>query len=212
MSLVRISKNLIAEVEASIARITAKAYEATVAPKNPKNVPECVAAMLEAGNAVIWTKYPQYKDSLPPEWYVSVNRMDVHIIELGREEFQINATVKAPPGSSSYGYIDVDVSLKDLPLNFKQLLDEYGVAKAKHKETYDKVKQQLMSFLRSSKSLNAALTTFPDLALYIPKTYLDQVATKVTRSKSGGDTEDAAPVTIDTNLLTSIGVVGRLQN
>ena len=210
MSLVRISKNLITDVESTLDRITSKAYEVTVAPKNPKNVPECVEAMLEAGNTAIWKNYSQYRSNLPVEWYVKVTRMDVHIIEMGKEEFQLTTTVTAPPGTPAYGYIDVDVSLTNLPYNFKQLFDDYSAAKKKHLDSYAEVRKQVLAFLRSSKSLNAALVAFPDLALYIPPIYLVQVAAKATRAKPG-DKEESAPVTIDINLLTSIGVVGKLQ-
>lgn len=210
MALVRISKALLDAVEVKLNVLVAKAYEVSVAPKNPKMDAACRDAMYAAAEVQVWSKASHLKDLMPEEWCVTANRVDVRVEEVSGEEFQISKKLVCPPGTSTYGYIDVKLRMKQLPTEFAALFAAFSAAKGEHITKYAKVRMQVMAFLKASKSLNDALKRFPDLALYIPQPYLDSVNAKVERSAAIAK-EQAVEAVIDRDLLVSTGVVGKLQ-
>jgi len=210
MSLVRISRSLLDAVSTQLNVLSTNAYRATVEPKNPKSDPAMLDAMYAAAEIEVWKAAPHLKDAMPPKWCVTTNRVDVQVKEVPGQEFQIHKKMVCPPGTSTYGYIDVTVKLRDLPPEFVPRLQEFVTAAGEHDVKYKQVREQVLAFLQSSKSLNDALKKFPDIALYIPQHYLDSANEKTSRS-AAKDKDDVPVMEIDRDLIVATGVVGKLQ-
>lgn len=76
---------------------------------------------------------------------------------------------------------------------------------------WEKVKTDVDNFLANCKSLNEALKLYPDIAIYIPKPYLDKVEEK--KEVSEKKESEAARVLkgIDTDALKAAAVMARMS-
>ena len=212
MALVRISKKLLDDVAKSIKQVSEKAYAAAVESKNPgAETSPVVEELFEAGLKDIWKKAPYLQAELPAEWCSTTSRMDLSVrFATHRHKVIITRPVRCPPNATSYGYMDAEVMAGDLSNQARDAVSDFFVSAEEHKQKYNQVEEQIKKFLTASKSLNAALKEFPSLALYIPDNYLISVQ-EVTRRTAAKAKEQAPPVEIDKELITSTGVLGKLQ-
>lgn len=211
MSLVRISNNLIGDVEERITEVCNKVFATTVLPSYPLANKANVDAVMEIIERKVWGPHMHLKDQMPSGWLITVARVDFTIAGAGLPEYQLQHDMVCPPGSAAYAYIDVKLNPSDfLPDMFAALL-EYKKQCDEHSKKFSTIRVQVKDFLHSCKSLNDALKKYPDIALYIPKSYIDRVNTKDARAAKA---DEGVPVTpnIDRDLVTSMGVVGALHD
>jgi hypothetical protein len=216
MSLVRISKQLLKDVESTISSIKQKDYAANVGVLNPKEDAALSAKLFEEGERLIWGEHMHYKTTLPKAWLSHIDRMDVSVVDakgyrIG-DEIQISKKVTLPPNHPhSYGYVEVKVPVGRLPPEFVAQYEAFKAAKEAFDAKYDTIQAQVLGFLKSCKSLNDALKKYPDIALYVPEKYLSVV--NEVRERGEREKKDAAPaVQLDRDMLSATGVLGKLQS
>ena len=106
-------------------------------------------------------------------------------------------------------YTEVNLPVSEVPKAFADAGIAYYKTVGEHEEKFEKVKSQVVEFLRGSASLNEALKKYPDIALHVPQKYLDRIEMKATAPSK--DTKAKPEVEIDRDLITSMGVLGHLQ-
>jgi hypothetical protein len=212
MSLVRITNDLIDEVAAKVSDTSASVFKTSIAPNDPMRVAANVDTLFGVADRQIWAPYATLRSQLPGHWFVRVPRVDVHVIHDGLKlrEIQLDRELLAPPDTQSYGFLDINIPSRDVPAELFDALQAYFVSCDDHAEKFKSVSEQLRKFLRSHKSLNAALKAYPDLALYVPPAYIERVNRKDQRPGAVAREEEVQPA-IDRDMITSLGVVGALH-
>ena len=209
MALVRISKELIADVKLKIKKVDASASRLLVEPLSPHNNPAVLDALHEAGLTKLWGAHRALMDTLPDGWIPTIPRMDIRVDN--GDEIRIERDTPIPPNTIRMSYVDIALNSKDLPKHVTESLAKHHQALDAHVSKFEAIEKQLLSFLKNSKSLNAALVQYPDLALYIPSTTLERV-NEVTERKAKAVKEAPAEIALDRDLVTSTGVLGALHN
>jgi len=214
MSLVRISKQLLIDVTNNINKTSSTIIAKTVDPMNPILTPEVTAALVEAAVVKVWGKYEALRTQMPAEWKVNP-RADIRIQHNGVSvggEIRIENKKFVIPRAKDVGssYCDVVLESSEIPQEFFQAFVAYETARSAHTEKFVAVNKQVTAFLKSSASLNDALKRYPDLALYIPQTYINKVEEKVERQTRVKECRPDAP-SIDRDFLTSTAVIGKLH-
>lgn len=212
MALVRVSEVLVAEVGKQVDAISKKAYDLSVAPLNPTKASETMDAIYAAATKQLWSKYEHLRNIVPVEWLKDSNRVDVKITDAPSiGELMIEKRIQMPPNAQAgYGYVEVRLKLADLPFDLMAKMAAFNTASTEHAKKFDQIKAQVVGFLENSRSLNDALKRFPDLALYIPKEFLDRVERKVARAASVLS-EPLKGIEIDRGMIVAAGVLGALQ-
>lgn len=214
MSLVRISEALTTAVTKQVDVVGKKAYELLVSPLDPTKDEETRNTIHAAGVTKLWAKYAHLRDSTPVEWLKTSPRLDIKIsdaTDIG--EIQIEKESKLPPNiPTGYSYTDVTLKLANLPPELMPKLAAFNTARVEHNAKFTQIKEEVIGFLKHSRSLNDALKRFPDLALYIPKEFLNRIQHKVERNGSGNnDASERKELNIDRNMIVAAGVLGALH-
>lgn len=215
MSLVRISKNLLTDVEKQINRTSNTVREKTIDPLAPKVTQEVKDKLLAYAINEVWGPHGDLKDRMPKEWLHEKARAHFHInkdnVQVGLE-IQVADPSFCLPCTSSYnnGQKTFNVDVSEAPPEYTAPLMAWDEARKAHDEKFKRVKAQVRAFLNASASLNDALKRYPDLALYIPEQYIERVNEKVERQARERTEKPDAP-NIDRDFLTSTGVVGKLH-
>lgn len=202
MTIVRISKELMAKVDDQIRLMDRRQAEAGHEKKNPVNNPAIVSALVEDAERQWFCLNPALRTTVPREWLVPFERIDF-AVALGKRTttFSVSGQYLAPYSANmSYNSVDVAVDSENLPTEISAALLDHCLEADAHKRRFIEVKQQVREFLENAKSLNDAVKRFPNIALYVPKEFIDKMNTKK------AETEKATKhVTVDTSLLSTIG-------
>lgn len=210
MALVRISKELIANVKLKIKKVDASASALLVEPLSPHNNPAVLDALHEAGLTKIWGGHRALMDTLPDGWVPTIPRMDIRIDN--GVEIRIERDTPVPPNTNRMSYVDVALNSKDLPKHVVDALAKHNQALDAHVSKFAAIENQLLNFLKNSKSLNAALVQYPDLALYLPSTTIERVNEVTERKAKAVREAPVVAIVLDRDLVTSTGVLGALHN
>lgn len=220
MALVRISHSLIDDVIMNIRRIRDRQYNVEITPQKPGTAPVDKNELYDMAVAKLWGNNAHLKPpAIPAAWCVTTQRLDIAIMAYHdgqriRAFPEINVTREAvlPPGTrSGYGYVDVAFNLADFPPEFGERITAFLEAETAFKLKYAKLEDQIVSFLRGSKSLNEALKKYPNIGLYVSQHYKDRVEAKVERaSKEHEEKLEASINGLDHALIASVGVIGAL--
>ena len=130
-----------------------------------------------------WKLAPELQYTTPDAWKVSRANVSVHLkAEDGSHLFKQDISSPdhdqfALPFINTGGRYDYDVSVpfNEMSEDVKAYALGAGDRKAKKteiKESYASTRMQLRLFLEQHASLNAALTTMPELELYVPEKYM----------------------------------------
>lgn len=214
MALVRISQQLVSEIEERIRAIGAREFASTVAPFAPtKQKPMC-DIVRDYAEKKAWEAKPELRALMPAHWCTKTPRADVTFFDGDKNypELQFGTDVVLPPGTQTgYGYFDLRrVSLSEMPLDFQIAVRDYYAKREAHENKYKTVRAQIVSFLNSCKSLNDAVKKLPNILLYVPEEYKSRLEKKVTRTGPVEKEEDSTPV-VDTALIASVGVLGAIH-
>lgn len=221
MATVRIGKQLLEDVNNNIVNFADKIQRDTIAPIVPEfEGTICNQAYLEYGLDALWDEHKHLRDVVPDAWCVFADRIDLHFRFENGPRYTVRVTPRAgkvknvPKGQAYSPDVIVPVG-EDTPEVFRDLvarITEYQTKLKEHVDKFRALRLQVKDFLEASKSLNDALKHYPDLALWIPRHYIDQVERKVERTPA--DKKVSTPsatadklASIDTNLITSMGVM-----
>jgi hypothetical protein len=157
--------------------------------------------------AMVWGDHIKLKDVIPHDWMGEINsaylgckyerQQDGQISTWGQVSVSLtfNPPLPTPPKAETYHRrFTVD---QDHPM-LVPLID-YEIAVRGVNAKWDKVFNDLATFLRSCKSLNEALKLWPDCRLYIDRDYLDKVEQKTERGTPSASRAAEALKNIDTN-------------
>ena len=217
MAYVAISQALVSDVLITARNLTQKESYAVTRVDEPK---------LQGDEdwliKMMWGEHLHLKAVIPPAWCrnrseirISLNIPDI-LAETpdARTKYSIDcditkALVCPPPGADEYR------SSREFLVNIEEHPEFAAVVE--YKDTIreittrgEKTKKQLNAFLDKCKSLNEALKIWPDLRLYVPKSYLDKVETKVERTVKEKRKPDDMLEGIDTEQLTANAVLARM--
>jgi hypothetical protein len=228
MALVRISQQLLSDVTVGIETFAQTIKQKTIDPLLGVSANTVVGGELaEYLETYCWREAPQLKDQMPSRWcgkadYINLDLYDqqgrslvdgyITVYAEGKRNF------KLPPGMNSYG--SHRMTIKTHEHTACQWVTSYATNRKAYMEALDAhntkfraLREQVIGFLNGSKSLNDALKKFPDIGLYVPKEYIERVEVKVERAprevREAQEKQDAT-ATIDTNLLTTMGVLRSL--
>jgi len=209
MATVRISKQLLSDVKNEILAISHNVHEATIKPLDPVSNKDMVDEVVEIAMLNIWKDFMHLKNVVPVEWLKKVSYVDIKFPDAN--EIRLERTSYVPPTMSGYTYVETTLTPEQAPEFYRSLVT-YNATESLHKTKFKAIQEKVLSFLSACKSLKDALNKYPDLALYIPQTYKDQMAVESARAQRSVTThQDEAVLTEeDRDLITSTGVVGAI--
>lgn len=209
MATVRISKQLLSDVKDEILAISRNVHEATIKPLDPVSNKDMVDEVVEIAMLNIWKDFMHLKNVVPVEWLKKVSYVDIKFPDAN--EIRLERTCYVPPTMSGYTYVETTLTPEQAPAFYSSLV-AYNTADGLHRTKFKAIKEKVLSFLSTCKSLKDALNKYPDLALYIPQSYKNQMAVETARAVRAVTThQDEAVLTEeDRELITSTGVVGAI--
>jgi hypothetical protein len=152
---------------------------------------------------------------MPTEWLVKTNSLDIrHKIKHEDIETDARFTVRfvepmlTPPGASTYRH---DVYTVDYAYPPLVPVVKYAKEMLEIKARWSKVNQQIVTFLKSCKSLNEALKLWPDVRIYIPKQYLERAERKVEREVKTSAAQQAL-ASVDTDAAIAAATTARFMS
>jgi len=226
MAHVGISQQLISEVKSSITNMGIKERDVKLEQLHVDNpevdnratldhiVPEDLADL----KLKLYGEYGSLIEQMPNKWLVSRHNFTVrwkedavsHVtgepcVKLFEYYVLHSSNFKLPPNTSTYDVINVE-GRPAVADRFVQYANKKSAILAEVKKKYDNIVDQVTTYLKSCKSLNAAIRALPDIRLYIPQSYLDRVDAKVERRVAESKAEEHAAV-VDTSLIVSTAVM-----
>jgi hypothetical protein len=168
-----------------------------------------------------WGAHANLKGVLPHDWTQCVDRIEVSIKVDIADGVKKDCCFTVKPNNGQFvvpnlrtnGYSSANVSMEESN-PFVQTYAHVYVDSVREKHKIDlkwsEIKEQVIKFLKSAKSLNEALKLWPALALYISDSYIQRVNDKVSR---GGNVSKAAEILaqIQTDNLTAAAVSAKLS-
>jgi hypothetical protein len=211
MAFVGISGRLVDEVRTGIHRM-ARAEMGTVAE------PERYQVTTENDWFVVksWGDYYHLKDQMPIEW-VQADSGGAQFRVLTQEHGTLNIDVTLqerlqafPPRHQSYLAFTCRDNDETMPELLKQTI-EAKKSLVEIEQRWDKVRDQVVEFLRNCKSLNEALKLWPEVEHYIPKEYIERALEK--KEKVAPKVSKAVEILgqIDTQAVMASAVIARLS-
>lgn len=222
MAKVDITNRLITDVRTQIARVLNKAEKLLVVTENPfdqkRMTPELLQKFVDIYEKEAWGEHIHLRELIPKTWMklhkdltITVLRDDTRLVSAS----DIPLTPLTAYGPPTHAYTDsivIRTNEFDDPAFCAQAI-KYYEAGEEHQVKKELITSQVISFLKSHKTLNKALIAFPDIEMYIPLDYMTRVRrpnpTRAAREKKEVEEREAAPV-IDRDVITSIAVVSRL--
>jgi hypothetical protein len=215
MAYVSISKDLIGDVEHKIRNMKDKQINELDKVAATLTVPVSDPTALE----LIWGEHLHLQSVIPDKWCKTVDTIYIKT-DIQEEDgthfsasFNLNAQPPSKfriPATESVGYgSGLTVRLpSDHPLLQESIAHTRQVRDIN--THWRKIGSDVVSFLRSAKSLNEALKLWPALALYIPESYLKKVAEKKAKSETTQSKAQEFLAGIDTNTITAAAVASRM--
>ena len=216
MAYVAISQALVNEIEQNINRMKERERNQLPSPATEMKVNHDNPIATN----IVWGEFAHLKNTLPEDWTQCVDSIHVNITykfnDAPRDtSFIIRANDKQflVPHLRSNGYNSATIKVyEDHPF-----VQQFAASLVEHKRTIDElnvkwadIKEQVIKFLRSAKSLNEALKLWPALALYISDSYISRVNDKVSR---GATVSKAAEILaqMETDNITAAAVSAKLS-
>lgn len=211
MATVRITKSLIKDTTQGIVDMHRKAN--TALESEFRGDPQYRVLEAEAIELMYKSAWGVHYDSelrrqMPPDWcHKPPQGVHVELCSAKMGSCSITATdALVPPSFAMTYYIRIPVDGEQLSPASRQLLVSHLDAQAAANAKYATIKEQVITALESFGSLNTAVKQIPALMLYIPQSYRDKLEEKVERNKR----DVSNPLTVDTDMLSSVGVTHAL--
>lgn len=215
MATVNITDTLLDEVGSRVNQMANDAAKTGYLKKSPDSNKPLIAALLRVSEEMWYADAPQLKGVVPQEWLCEIDRLDYNIKMPRKDETgssrDIDIIVRTTgkwrvPAciDHSYEYCTMSITLHALPVELQSELLEYAKERDDHTAKYEAVHHQVKAFLKSCTTLNAAVKKFPNIAMYIPQSYIDRMNKKVVKNSTAKKAE-GKEVTLDTTLLSTVG-------
>ncbi len=188
-SLLERVRNKINNMERAELKTLGDAPKVTLPPSNP--------TALKA----LWGEHLHLKDQIPSTWKGSIENMRASVrIQLDEETSQnygynisFTSAIETPSTHGYYQVYNLDVSVPELAE-----IHEYAAKHVDINRRWAKVSDKIAEYLKSCKSLNEAVKTWPDVKLYIDQEDLDRLEVKREKQvKSTAATEALAEMNVD---------------
>ena len=196
MAFVGISSSLLSRVSNKISNME-RAELKTLGEEPKVTLPPDNPNILKA----LWGEHLHLKDLIPDDWKYTISNMRASVcIPLENYESEtygyniaFTAETKAPITHGYYQVYNLDVSLPELTE-----IHEYAAKHVDIARRWHNVSKKIADYLKSCKSLNEAVKTWPDVTLYIDKEDLDRLEVKREKQvKSTAATEALADMNVD---------------
>lgn len=220
MAYVRRTEQLVEHVAQKVQKMH-RAAEAMYSSTNVEIGTPIYNSMREAALTVAWLAAPQLRETMPRSWTREHTSLQVRLLDDNSRRvasLMLTATETnpfiVPPARDqrSYSY-EVAVPYEHQDAVVRKWVDDEAERDAKRrelKEQYNTVENQLVMFLRSHASLNAALKEMPEIELYIPDEYMNKVRAKSEAREKKERESIVEEIGIDRNQLASIGIAHRI--
>ena len=167
-----------------------------------------------------WQLYPALQDKMPDAWCYFTERVQVRLEDADGHRVKSltlstpdNAKMRLPCKPSTY-YDEVSVVYEHQSCELRRWVSEEQSRQAEvraTREQYEDVERQIMAFLMTKTSLNAALKEMPELELYVPDEFMEKFREPNTpRTKGAG--EEHPVVEVDRGQLAALGVAHRMMS
>jgi hypothetical protein len=211
---VRISQDLLSEVRAQINSMRLSDCKLNLGQSDLDNL-LVISTDSKQLSDIVWGEHVHFRDQMPKDWLRDLSKeYHPHIwlriafdkpVELqlrikGKTAFYI------PPRTMSGSKFTIGPDKVTGELS--TLVDIYK----QYQELSDKWQQignDVITYLKSAKSLNSALKNWPDLRAFIPGDYLDRIAAKPERTAERKKAEEAL-ASIDRNLAVTSATLVKL--
>lgn len=196
MAFVGISSNLLSRVDNKIKNME-RAELKTLGEEPKVTLPPDNPNILRA----LWGEHLHLKNLIPSTWKSEISNMRASVrIPLENDESKIygyniafTGPNEAPMTHGYYQVYNLDVNLPELAE-----IHEYAAKHVDISKRWSTVSTKIAEYLKSCKSLNEAVKTWPDVALYVNKEDLDRLEVKREKQvKSTAATEALADMNVD---------------
>lgn len=160
----------------------------------------------DALDQAIWGEHLSLKAQMPDHWKTELERVKL-CFEKDQRKYDIHVPCDkylATPGFYTYDTVKVDFESAELAPFVAWANQRYDVD-----HRWDHVREKVVGFLYSCKSLNEALKLWPEVEVYVHK---DDIArTQVKREKPAESKALEALKSIDVEAMQSAAVIARLS-
>ena len=232
MAYVRKTDTLVHEILSKVddmSRVAQKPYETATVTENSAEY----KALSDAIETVSWKLAPELRDKMPSEWSSRLarsKRVDVTIeppvdcpesgrlrVTIEREDkpFCLSPEHFDPNTGSYYNNTKITFAESDIPpivMAWFKGGKSNEATRAGIKTKFDKVREQLKSFMNQHSSLNTAIKAMPEIEHYVPDEYIQKLHAP---SPPRGKAATPAPkdeLDIDVDALTSAAVAHQIAS
>lgn len=181
------------------------------------------AAACEAIHTAAYRDAPQLRGNLPKSWLFETQRINLAI----KDRFDV-AIVRVLLDAPEHRKFEVPLHMKD---SWSVHVDVYAdecsgalamwvqahTAKAEQRRTvqdqYREVERQVIGFLRTHASLNAAVKEMPEIEMYVPAQYISKMhEATAPRTKKEDQPSAIVDLGIDRNALAAVAIAHRVMS
>ena len=181
------------------------------------------AAACEAVHTAVYRDAPQLRGNLPQSWLSKTERINLRIKDRSNvtiARVNLNAPehrkFEVPLHFEDRWSVDADVYADECTGALATWVQTY-TAKAEQRSTietqYREVERQVIGFLRTHASLNAAIKEMPEIELYVPEQYISKMHEAVApRVKKEEQQSAITELGIDRNALAAVAIAHRVMS
>jgi hypothetical protein len=216
MAYVRRTDKLIDGIKQKIAHMRSKA-EAMHASERIEPGTPIHNEIRKAVEAAAWELKPELRDVMPDEWLYKSDDCRVRLFDQHNNQLMslsVSTRKEDPlifPCKPSSWYDDVSVYFRHQSPALRQWLAEEDKRKRQRDELrqqYHDVEHQIVAFMSTKTSLNAALAEMPELELYVPAEFMIKYHEPTApRSAPKAPVQEVA---VDRDALAAIGIAHRI--
>lgn len=222
MTYVRRTETMLDDVQRKISNMCTRALEAYETTDIETDSAEYAAAW-EATQVAVYREAPQLRGHLPKSWMFETRTVNFRVRSRATEELTALTTISAPdhrqfklPKHVDHYRVTVTAYDDELTGPLTDWAQSYSASKAKRQEVsgqYREVQRQVIGFLRTHASLNAAVKEMPEIEMYVPDTYLRKMnEATAPRAKKEDQPSAIVELGIDRNALAAVAIAHRVMS
>jgi hypothetical protein len=182
------------------------------------------AAACDAVQTAAYRDAPNLRGNLPQSWLFEANRIRLKVISRAEQEMKVCCYLSAPdhrqfelPLHMKESYrVDVEVYDDECTGVLSTWVDKeiaYQAQRRTVQRQYREVERQVVGFLRSHSSLNAAIKEMPEIELYIPDQYMAKLReANAPKAKKPEQQSLIAELGIDRDALAAVAIAHRVMS
>lgn len=173
-----------------------------------------------------WEEAPDLKDKLPKEWMKEVERMYVKVVSPDGNYWETllrtseNKSFYLPPTKEARDrytptFEVTEAHLDELTREYVKGANQRSEMLQQTKSKFNDIEEQLVSFMRSHASLNAALDEMPELEMYVPDQFMEKYRApnpkKAKRDTSDDEESMVETLNIDRDAIAAAAIAARMS-